>query len=66
MAEVKFNSNLSEAEIEKNFKDIDCFSGIMSGLEEVHAFEKGTARAVTFARKKSMPDLNVVKIRKSK
>ena len=66
MAEVNFKSNLSESEIENNFKDIDCFSGIISGLEEAHAYEKGTARAATFVRKKSMPDVNVVEIRKSK
>ena len=66
MAEVKFNSNLSEAEIENNFKDIDYYSEIMSGLEEVLAYEKGTARAAAFAQKKGWQDVNVVKIRKIK
>ena len=64
MAEIKVKSNLSEVEIANNFKDIDYFSGIMSGLEEALAYEKGTARAATFARKKSLPDVNVVEIRK--
>ena len=64
MAEIKFKSNLSEAEIENNFKGIDFFFGIMSGLEEALAYEKGTARAATFARKRSLPDVNVAAIRK--
>ncbi len=35
MEEMKFTSSLSEEEILENFKDMDFFSGIMSGLEEV-------------------------------
>ena len=51
MEELVFKSALSEEEILDNFKDADFFSGIMSGLEEALAYEKGTARAATFARK---------------
>jgi len=65
MGEVRFKSSLSADEIENNFKDIDFFSGIMAGLEEALAYEKGTARAATFARKKSLPDVNVAQTRKS-
>ena len=64
MAEIKFKSSLSDAEIENNFKDMDFFSGIMSGLEEALAFEKGDARAATYARKRSLPDVNVAETRK--
>ena len=43
MADVKFKSTLTDDEIKNNFKDIDFFSGIMSGLEEALAYEKGNA-----------------------
>ena len=59
MATPVFKSKLSNAEIEDNFKDVDFFSGIMAGLEEALAFEKGTAKAATIARKRSLPDVNV-------
>ena len=65
MAEKKFISSLSEAEIEENFKNCDFFSGIVSGLEEALAFEKGTAKAATIARKRSLPDVNVAATRKA-
>ncbi|MDD6023403.1 MAG: hypothetical protein PUC06_04055 [Oscillospiraceae bacterium] len=45
MEEVKFTSSLSEEQILDNFKDIDFFSGIMSGLEEALAYEKEHAKA---------------------
>lgn len=64
MAELNFTSKLSNEEIEKNFADIDFFSGIMSGLEEALAYEKGTAKAETIARKLSLPDVNVAEERK--
>ena len=60
----KFSSSLSEKEIEKNFKDVDLFSGIMSGLEEALAYEKGSARAATFARKRSLPEVDIAATRK--
>ena len=63
MAEIKLNSGLSDEERAENFKDMDIFSGIMAGLEEALAFEKGTAKAATFARKRSLPDVDVAKTR---
>lgn len=57
MSELHFKSSLSEEEIENNFKNIDFFSGIMEGLEEALAFEKGKASAETFARISSSNDV---------
>ena len=65
MADKKFVSSLSEAEIKENFKNCDVFFGIKSGLEEALAFEKGTAKAATIARKRSLPDINVAETRKA-
>ena len=64
MADIILKSKLSNEEIEKNFKDTDFFGGIMSGLEEALAYEKGTAKAATYARKRSLPKINVAKTRK--
>lgn len=63
--EIRFESKLSIEEIEENFKDFDFFSGMKEGLSEAIAFEKGKASAETFARKKSLPQVNVVQIRTS-
>ena len=60
-----FNTSLSDDEIKKNFENIDLFSGIMSGLEEVLAYEKGTAKAATITRKNSLPDVDFRALRKS-
>ncbi|MBQ2743458.1 MAG: helix-turn-helix domain-containing protein [Oscillospiraceae bacterium] len=65
MHEPNFKSSLSMNEIEENFKNIDFFSGIMDGLNEALAYEKGKASSVSFARKQSLPSVNVVEIRKS-
>lgn len=65
MAEPIFKSSLSTEEIENNFKNIDFFSGIMEGLEEALAFEKGKASVETFVRKKALPDVNVSEVRKN-
>lgn len=43
MPELRFESSISIEGIEKNFKDIDFFSGIMDGLQEALAFTKGKA-----------------------
>lgn len=64
MEEMKFKSSLSEDEILDNFKDMDFFSGIMSGLEEALAYEKGSAKAATFVRKRSLPDVNIAEERR--
>lgn len=63
MAEIRFQSSLSAEEIENNFKNMDIFTGIMEGLEEALAFEKGKASAATFARKRALPDVNVAQVR---
>ncbi|MBQ7161515.1 MAG: helix-turn-helix domain-containing protein [Clostridia bacterium] len=65
MEEKVFKSSLTKEEIEANFKNADLFSGIMSGLEEALAYEKGTAKAATIARKRSLPDINVSETRKA-
>ncbi len=65
MAELTFKSNLTMEEVERNFADIDFFSGLMDGLEEALAFSKGKAHAETFVRKRSLPDINVAEIRES-
>ena len=65
MKELILNSTLSQEEIEKNFENVDFFDGIMSGLEEVLAYEKGSAKAATFARKRKLPDINVADVRQS-
>ena len=63
MSEKKFKSSLSMEEIENNFKDTNFFDGVMEGLEEALAYEKGTAKTETIARKRSLPDINVSQIR---
>ena len=65
MAERELNSALTDEEIAENFKNIDFFSGIMSGLEEALAYEKGTAKAATIVRKRSLPDIDVAAERKT-
>jgi len=62
--ELVFNSNLSQAEIDNNFRNVDFFSGIMEGLTEVLAYEQGKAKAATFARKRELPNINVAELRK--
>ena len=65
MSDIHFKSSLSVEEIENNFKNIDFFSGIMEGLEEALAYEKGKASAETFVRKQSLPSVNVSEVRDS-
>lgn len=65
MSELYFKSSLTMEQIEENFKEIDFFSGIMDGLSEALAYEKGKASAETFARKRALPDVNVLDVRNS-
>lgn len=60
-----FKSSLSIEEVENNFKDFDVFAGITEGLNEALAYEKGKASAETIARKKSLPVIDVAKVRNS-
>ena len=65
MSDIKFKSSLSLEEIDNNFKNIDFFSGIVEGLTEALAYERGKASAQTYTRKTSLPVVDVMKIRKS-
>ncbi len=65
MEALKLKSKYSEEEILANFEGVDFFDGIMAGLEEALAYEKGTAKAETFARKRSLPQIDVAGTRKS-
>lgn len=65
MSEYIFNSSLSNEEIDNNFKNIDFFSGIMDGLNEALAYEKGSAKAATISRKRSLPNIDVASERKA-
>ena len=40
MCDLRFDSSLTLEQIEKNFEDVDLFSGVMEGLEEALSFEK--------------------------
>ena len=59
MGEHVFKSEYSIEKIENNFKNVDFFSGIEEGLKEAIAYERGNAKARTFARKRSLPEINV-------
>lgn len=63
MMELQFESSLTMEQIEENFSGIDFFAGIMDGLEEALAYEKGQAAAETFARKRSLPEVNIAEFR---
>ena len=65
MDEHIFKSKYNIEEIEKNFKDVDFFSGVKESLEEALAYEKGKASVETIARKRSLPDVNVKAERES-
>ena len=41
MSEPIFNSDLTMEQIEKNFEGMDFFAGLMEGLQEAYACEKG-------------------------
>lgn len=65
MSEPVFKSSLTIEEIEHNFEEIDFFSGIMDGLQEALAYQKGKAAAETFARKRALPEVNSSELRAS-
>ncbi len=52
MADLVLQSLLTMDEIEENFKDVDFFSEIKEGLQEVLDYEKGTAAVAVSAREK--------------
>lgn len=39
-----FESSLTDEEIAENFKNISFFDGLMNGLNEALAYEKGSAK----------------------
>lgn len=64
MEKLNFKSSLSMEEIQNNFENVDFFSGMMEGLREALAYKEGTAKANTIVRKRSLPAVNAVEIRK--
>lgn len=52
MVELGFKSNLTMEEIEKNFKRVDFFSGVVEGLEDAlaHANVTRSSEANTYNR----------------
>lgn len=65
MKNLEFNTSLSQEQIEENFENVNFFDGVMEGLEEAFAYEKGTAKAETIARKRTLPNIDVLEIRNS-
>ena len=55
MSEPIFNSDLTMEQIEKNFEGMDFFAGLMEGLQEAYACEKGNAAPGTISHKRSLP-----------
>lgn len=62
---LRFESSLPLNEIENNFNEFNFFSNLVAGLNEALAYEKGKASAETFARKSSLPAVDVFEIRTS-
>lgn len=65
MEELTFKTNLTESEIDNNFKNVDIFSELMTGLDEVLSYEKGNAKKDTLIRKRNLPEIDVAMERKS-
>lgn len=64
MKDIIFVSEKPYNEIEKEFENVDFFSGLMDGLQEALSYEQGKARAETFVRKRNLPDVDVAAERK--
>lgn len=58
MSEHVFKSGYSVEKNERNFKNVDFFSGIEEGLKEAIANERDSANARTFSRKRSLSEIN--------
>ncbi len=63
MNEPVFKSGLTLKEVEDNFEHMDFFGELMEGLTEALAYSKGKAVADTFARKRSLPEIDATEIR---
>lgn len=51
MDELRFTSSLTIDEIENNFKNVDVFSGITEGLEEILKYDAETIAAMVEAER---------------
>ena len=60
--EPKFQSSLSEKEIEQNFENFDYFSSLICGLNESLAYERGEATTKTSAGKNTLPGVDADEI----
>ena len=56
---LRFESKLTEEEVQKNFEGMDFFSEVMSGLEEALDHAKGKTRSTTMIRKRSLPKKSI-------
>ena len=65
MSELIFESSLTDEQMTENFKNISFFDGLMNGLNEALAYEKGSAKAETYARKRNLTEIDVAKERAS-
>ncbi len=64
MKETVFKSTLSQQQIDENFDGFDFFDELMGGLTEALSYAKGKAKADTYTRKRTLPDVNAQEIRK--
>ncbi len=63
MDKLELKSNLTQNEIKNNFKDINLFEGIKTGLKDALDFENGNLSAAKI-RKRKLPDVDVGEFRK--
>lgn len=64
MTDIVLKSSLTEEEVKENFKNADLFSGLMSGLNEALAYEKGSPVSEVKVKKRSLPDIDTTEIRR--
>lgn len=64
MKELIFESNLTQEEIDVNFKDFDLFDELKESLNQIIEYKKGNVET-TVVRKRSLPDVNIAEIRKA-
>lgn len=59
MSEYVFKSKYSIEKIEDNFRNVDFFDCIEAGLKEALAYEKGSAKVETLARKRNILGIKI-------
>lgn len=64
MKELFFESDLTQKEIDNNFKGFNLFEGLVESLNEMIEYEKGKSPD-TLVRKRSLPNINIAELRKS-